>query len=242
MIEKNELVMYKELFKNITPQITEAHYTTTIKIYQLNFVVITFYLLCLAVVITVTCILKGRKVRILKPPDPIVCYLCKTSYKDEHFQLCKSLIEKEDYDVNYTGADMKLSPFLCACLSGNIELISFMLKRGVNVNILSCDNDSPFYLACTSITPKQSDFKVLDMLLAAGSDINERNNNGFTALHLASARGQKFLVEYLIENGADPDIPTFNAVLPHHLALTSGHIDIAEYLQKVNETRKIEEK
>ncbi|KFM79910.1 hypothetical protein X975_16602, partial [Stegodyphus mimosarum] len=57
-------------------------------------------------------ICKGKKSRSLKIPSPLLYYLSKTSYKQEHAELCKALIDRENYDVNYAQPEAGLSLFL----------------------------------------------------------------------------------------------------------------------------------
>ena len=44
---------------------------------------------------------------------------------------------------------------------------------------------------------------MVEYLVAKGVDINEKNKNKWTALHLAASNGKKDMVEYLIAKGAD---------------------------------------
>lgn len=50
------------------------------------------------------------------------------------------------------------------------------------------------------------DTEVMDLLIEAGADVNERNRDGSTAMHGAAMLGQADAVRLLIENGADRDV------------------------------------
>ncbi|GFQ90423.1 ANK_REP_REGION domain-containing protein [Trichonephila clavata] len=179
----------------------------------------------------------SRITRTLTPPAPVIYYLAKTAYKKEHADLCMTLVEKKDYDVNYTNSGVQLSAFLCACLSGNASLIAFMIKKGADVNSVSTCGDSGLYLAVYGLDSRATNFQSLDVLLAAGCDINCQNNNGFTALHLASMKGNVLLVQYLLCKGADLTV-TSEMMLPYEMALSEGHEETAKYLK--NKTQIIE--
>ncbi|CAL1296058.1 unnamed protein product [Larinioides sclopetarius] len=208
------------------------NHTTTINVYKVNYGALIVTLILFALIMMVFSNLwKGNKIRILKPPVSVVYYLAKTGYKQEHAELCVTLIEKEDYDINYTNSDVQFSVFLCACFSGNADLIEFLIKRGADVHSVSKYGDSALYFAMYGLNPKVLDFRCLDVLLAAGCDINCQNNSGFTVLHLASSRGNLSLVQYLLLKGADPTISTAESILPYEMAAMKGHEETAKYLK-----------
>ena len=74
----------------------------------------------------------------------------------------------------------------------------------------SFELESPIGLVANGFgTPNTDSEKVLDLLtllLAKGCDINARSAFGPTALHGAIASGDKELVEFLLQNGADPNL------------------------------------
>ncbi|GFS98733.1 ANK_REP_REGION domain-containing protein [Trichonephila clavipes] len=222
----------------ISREVAEGNHTTTINVYKLNYDALMLLGFFSVIIVIIIYSWKGRRIRTLTPPAPVIYYLAKTAYKKENEDLCKTLIEKKDYDVNYTNSDVQLSAFLCACLSGNASLIAFMIRKGADVNSVSTCGDSGFYLAVYGLDSRTSNFQNLDVLLAAGCDINCQNNNGFTALHLASMKGNVLLVQYLLRNGADLTITTSEMMLPYEMALSEGHEEIAKYLK--NKTKHIE--
>ncbi|GFT42039.1 ANK_REP_REGION domain-containing protein [Nephila pilipes] len=203
-LETSEIIQKSLCMDIISQEILEGNHTTTINVYKLNYDAVIFFLVLLTIIIVIIIhSWKGKRIRTLKPPVPVIYYLAK-----------------------------------CSCLSGNANLIAFMIKKGADINSVSCWGDSGLYLAVYGLMSRTSNFKCLDLLLAAGCDINCQNNNGFTALHFASMKGNLLLVQYLLCNGADPTITTSDMTFPYEMALSEGHVETAKYLR--NKTKLIE--
>ena len=66
--------------------------------------------------------------------------------------------------------------------------------------------------------------------LAAGTDVNAKDEDGWTLLHLTAYNGQKDIVELLITNGADVNAKTKGGVTPLSNAAYFGHKEVAELL------------
>ena len=49
---------------------------------------------------------------------------------------------------------------------------------------------------------------MLTKLISLGADVNQRNSVGLTPLHIATMKGSKEYVRYLLRYGADPDVLT----------------------------------
>lgn len=78
----------------------------------------------------------------------------------------------------------------------------------------------------------RADFGELERLLASGTNINEVDAVGFTPLHLVVFRGQRDVVEFLLERGADPNVPLRDGVTPLWSAEDFGLDDIASLLRR----------
>ena len=66
--------------------------------------------------------------------------------------------------------------------------------------------------------------------IKSGIDINIKNSQGNTPLHLAIQNGGVEVMKYLVENGADINAINFHSVSPLQLALSNGTFNTIKYL------------
>lgn len=142
---------------------------------------------------------------------------------------CIRLMEKFPEIINEPLPPDMYTPFLRACLLGNTQLVSLMLKFGANVEIKTARNESPFYLAVYNLVknPTNKDASCIHCLYYTGVDINFPNNKGYTPLQLAAVFGHAALVKWLLTKGANVNVTPH----PYLLARMQGHMKTANLLK-----------
>jgi ankyrin repeat/SOCS box protein 2 len=76
---------------------------------------------------------------------------------------------------------------------------------------------------------------IVQILLAAGAEIETGGEHGTTALSIAAREGHQQVVEYLLTNGAQADKPNQEGWTPFHFCYRPGP---NSYYQTVNGSRR----
>jgi len=97
-------------------------------------------------------------------------------------------------------------------------------RRPASHTMTRGSDDAIFYAA------KKNDMTRIKEILANGTNVDHRNFNGETVLHIAASQGDLSLVEYLVNQGAAINAPTAKMWLPIHHAIRFDHPDVANYL------------
>ncbi|XP_046655006.1 ankyrin-2-like, partial [Daphnia pulicaria] len=106
-----------------------------------------------------------------------------------------------------------------AALVSNVIAVQKMIDKGANPNAVGKWGDSPLHVAAT----KSDGIPIIDLLLEAQNvkgmgDVNDRDKEGRTALHLAASSSNEITAEHLIEKGADLHCRANDGDTPLHLA------------------------
>lgn len=97
----------------------------------------------------------------------------------------------------------------CCPLSRRLEYLQLLLEAKVDVNHYDNNGNTPLMAFLTHIPDGQEDKdleKIICSLISAGANLEARNRNGETAVHIAVRFGQKFALKVLVEQGANPHV------------------------------------
>ncbi|EQC31903.1 TKL protein kinase [Saprolegnia diclina VS20] len=93
------------------------------------------------------------------------------------------------------------SPLHCACRFGVADVIPSLLAKGADVNVKH-NGVSPLYMSIID-----GHWDVVTALVASPNiDLNERDENGCTILHIATTKGCLDVVRAMIQAGVDVDV------------------------------------
>jgi len=130
------------------------------------------------------------------------------------------------------------TPLASAAFSNNEALCEFLVEKGCN---LCLDTEQKEQLKPKlSLRIRCSCKTALRLLLDMGADINERNQDGETALLEAVSNNHLSCVKILIERGADATISTRYGNVLHYAAWKSAGSEMMKFLlEQVVETRDL---
>jgi ankyrin repeat protein len=121
----------------------------------------------------------------------------------------------------------KTGPLHIAAINGDIDIVSFLLKCNININLLDSEQVTPLYYAAINKHEKVAtllkehggiiEYKDLGSLMCSlaankdlatiklfhncGADIMSPDYNSRTLAHIAAAEGEKDIIEFLINTG-----------------------------------------
>jgi ankyrin repeat protein len=125
--------------------------------------------------------------------------------------------------------------FIKACTFGDLEMSSWLLDQGAEINSVNINGKSVLCLAFES-----NNKDMVDHLLSRAGDIltkesikelvNSNNEGGYSILHWACENGHKDISEFLLQQGAEIHSTDQYSENSLHKACKNGHKDIAKLL------------
>jgi ankyrin repeat protein len=138
------------------------------------------------------------------------------------------ILKMKRIDIN--GRDTNGKTILhCAINGNNVTIARHLLDNGADPTVRDNDGITPFHLAASY----SEDIDLLNLILSNEKqvDIDEKNESGMTALHMAMIKSNATAARYLIKNQANPNVADENGCTPLHLAVKhSKDMDIIELL------------
>ena len=142
-----------------------------------------------------------------------------------HLNICRMLLQRYNF-LNHERDDDGLNVLHSAVLSGELELLQYLIENGSDVFSKTKDGRS-----CLHLAAEQGDLNICRMLLQSYNFvIHETDDDGLTVLHSAVLSGELELLQYLIENGSDVFSKTKDGRNCLHIAAEKGHLNICRAL------------
>eukprot|EP01095_Lingulamoeba_sp_RSL-Kostka_P000958 TRINITY_DN11291_c0_g1_i1.p1 TRINITY_DN11291_c0_g1~~TRINITY_DN11291_c0_g1_i1.p1 ORF type:complete len:228 (+),score=49.95 TRINITY_DN11291_c0_g1_i1:94-777(+) len=146
---------------------------------------------------------------LLEKPHLSEYKLFQLAIEEENIHIINKLIKK-NFDINSQNSKGYCHSILhLACKKGNEDIVGLLLENNAILDLTNKYNETPF------IKSVQYGHKpVIDLLISKNADINARDINGNTALHILCQEYNEYdrgtIIEKLISCNADVDI--FNNV------------------------------
>ena len=146
-----------------------------------------------------------------------------TTLSDEFQEIrrIEQLIQNSPDLINAERGDA--APLYAAAGKGQLSVAAFLLDHGANIE--GVDNHVPLLAAA-----RNGNRAMVELLLSRGADVNAKESDGYTALHLAAGRGFQAVAEVLLANHADVNILTAGGSTPLFSAASSGQLKIIQML------------
>ena len=127
------------------------------------------------------------------------------------------------YNINVNDTDhLEFSPLGIAVIASSTNAIRFLLQRGSHHETRQRAGQSVLHFAWET--------SAAQLLHDAGADLNAKDDNGNTPLHICATYGRKEVAEFLLSHKADVDWPNEFGYSPLYLGMNNGHLAIVEQL------------
>lgn len=143
---------------------------------------------------------------------PLICAIRK-NYTD-----IALLLIRNGANVNLCD-ERHVSPLHFAVSSGDVKVVDELLKAKADPNALTRYGQTPFFFISSD---SDSIAQILKKLFDAGADVNTRDNDLSSPLHVAAMRSNEKAVRALLSFGADPTVRDVIKRTPYELAKTTG--------------------
>ena len=115
-------------------------------------------------------------------------------------------------------------------IKGGCSNPTFFLCLGMVITLTGCTT-----MTSLGIASRDGNVKVVRSLLEKSTEVNEKDNIGYTPLHYAAYHGHAEIVRLLLKRGADPKLRDKKGQTPLALATERGLTTIVHMLRKAEQ-------
>lgn len=167
-------------------------------------------------------IVRDEKVNIDYQDERFGNTLLMLTIYNQQYKSCETLLDlgaSPNKHDNYDGSSAIIDAAgINETSDDNTKFLKILLKHGGNPNAIevgerregNTSRNTPLIMACGSPNKIVSPIEKVKILVDSGADINYKNEFGTTALKMAYVQEHFDVVLYLLEKGADYNIPLFN--------------------------------
>ena len=171
---------------------------------------------------------------------------CEQDVNEQDFVGCAKLLLAAGAEVNLNNQGAKATAMAKSAFYGNCRCVEFLITAGADVNATTQDDVTVLIASvmntvenCEDLIERISSLympvfhrhdQCVELLLAAGADMNAADVYGTSALMNAAANGYKECVLRLLHAGADVNATDTTGRTPLHFASQSLETDCAELL------------
>ena len=137
----------------------------------------------------------------------------------------KALVEggaKADTLIEY--GEHKITPLMKACWDGELEIATYLMDQGADVNAVDESGSTPMFEAIKRNRPE-----FVQLLIDRGAKVNVKDTRQFTPLTTAAAAGGEEISRILVKAGADVKAETYG-LTPLMFAVASRKIPMVKLL------------
>ena len=159
----------------------------------------------------------------LKATDGINCLHIAAEY--ENLNLCKTLINEYNVDVQIPDNDGWTALHFFA-KNGNYEIVKYFIHMGIDINLKTKHG-----MNCLHIAADYGHTNLCKTLMKKHNlDLEEPNDNGWTALHYSAINDSYELVKFFTDMGIDTNLKATNGMNCLHIAAQYGHLNLCKAL------------
>ncbi|XP_071104773.1 putative ankyrin repeat protein RF_0381 [Haliotis cracherodii] len=137
---------------------------------------------------------KGSDLSLLDENDNNILHL---ACKEGNVDIVKYIHSRNIIDIDRRGENAK-TPLMFAVQFGNMEVFSFLIRKGADTSTLEADDENILHLSC-----RGGNVEIVNYILKQKIvDINSESYDGMTPLLLTVKLGMRKVFQLLIERGA----------------------------------------